>query len=196
MVVLKNQNRRSGIFYLRPLCGFGFFSKSDFSAIFFSHFRSSTDSFLKFSLSRLQINAKYACSVSLSWLTISPAVSSISFSGLSSGTLKKSSLCVSRRARAIPFSGSGRSTLSRRICEQRQLPMKQVYFAEYGMGGTPPTSGSTRCISTDGAPLIRCSCAVLRIYYQKSRDNKRSSVSLLFELLLSLHRYLLRSFSN
>lgn len=103
MVVLKNQNRRSGIFYLRPLCGFGFFSKSDFSAIFFSHFRSSTDSFLKFSLSRLQINAKYACSVSLSWLTISPAVSSISFSGLSSGTLKKSSLCVSRRARAIPF---------------------------------------------------------------------------------------------
>src|SRR5574344_2832613 len=68
MVVLKNQNRRSGIFYLRPLCGFGFFSKSDFSAIFFSHFRSSTDSFLKFSLSRLQINAKYACSVSLSWL--------------------------------------------------------------------------------------------------------------------------------
>ena len=49
MVVLKNQNRRSGIFYLRPLCGFGFFSKSDFSAIFFSHFRSSTDSFLKFS---------------------------------------------------------------------------------------------------------------------------------------------------
>lgn len=74
MVVLKNQNRRSGIFYLRPLCGFGFFSKSDFSAIFFSHFRSSTDSFLKFSLSRLQINAKYACSVSLSWLTISPAV--------------------------------------------------------------------------------------------------------------------------
>ena len=88
MVVLKNQNRRSGIFYLRPLCGFGFFSKSDFSAIFFSHFRSSTDSFLKFSLSRLQINAKYACSVSLSWLTISPAVSSISFSGLSSGTLK------------------------------------------------------------------------------------------------------------
>lgn len=69
MVVLKNQNRRSGIFYLRPLCGFGFFSKSDFSAIFFSHFRSSTDSFLKFSLSRLQINAKYACSVSLSWLT-------------------------------------------------------------------------------------------------------------------------------
>ena len=26
MVVLKNQNRRSGIFYLRPLCGFGFFS--------------------------------------------------------------------------------------------------------------------------------------------------------------------------
>ena len=50
MVVLKNQNRRSGIFYLRPLCGFGFFSKSDFSAIFFSHFRSSTDSFLKFSL--------------------------------------------------------------------------------------------------------------------------------------------------
>ena len=34
MVVLKNQNRRSGIFYLRPLCGFGFFSKSDFSAIF------------------------------------------------------------------------------------------------------------------------------------------------------------------
>lgn len=52
MVVLKNQNRRSGIFYLRPLCGFGFFSKSDFSAIFFSHFRSSTDSFLKFSLSR------------------------------------------------------------------------------------------------------------------------------------------------
>ena len=84
MVVLKNQNRRSGIFYLRPLCGFGFFSKSDFSAIFFSHFRSSTDSFLKFSLSRLQINAKYACSVSLSWLTISPAVSSISFSGLSS----------------------------------------------------------------------------------------------------------------
>ena len=32
MVVLKNQNRRSGIFYLRPLCGFGFFSKSDFSA--------------------------------------------------------------------------------------------------------------------------------------------------------------------
>ena len=31
MVVLKNQNRRSGIFYLRPLCGFGFFSKSDFS---------------------------------------------------------------------------------------------------------------------------------------------------------------------
>ena len=41
MVVLKNQNRRSGIFYLRPLCGFGFFSKSDFSAIFFSHFRSS-----------------------------------------------------------------------------------------------------------------------------------------------------------
>ena len=101
MVVLKNQNRRSGIFYLRPLCGFGFFSKSDFSAIFFSHFRSSTDSFLKFSLSRLQINAKYACSVSLSWLTISPAVSSISFSGLSSGTLKKSSLCVSRRARAI-----------------------------------------------------------------------------------------------
>ena len=75
MVVLKNQNRRSGIFYLRPLCGFGFFSKSDFSAIFFSHFRSSTDSFLKFSLSRLQINAKYACSVSLSWLTISPAVS-------------------------------------------------------------------------------------------------------------------------
>ncbi|WP_456298643.1 hypothetical protein [Intestinibaculum porci] len=94
MVVLKNQNRRSGIFYLRPLCGFGFFSKSDFSAIFFSHFRSSTDSFLKFSLSRLQINAKYACSVSLSWLTISPAVSSISFSGLSSGTLKKSSLCV------------------------------------------------------------------------------------------------------
>ena len=82
MVVLKNQNRRSGIFYLRPLCGFGFFSKSDFSAIFFSHFRSSTDSFLKFSLSRLQINAKYACSVSLSWLTISPAVSSISFSGV------------------------------------------------------------------------------------------------------------------
>ena len=102
MVVLKNQNRRSGIFYLRPLCGFGFFSKSDFSAIFFSHFRSSTDSFLKFSLSRLQINAKYACSVSLSWLTISPAVSSISFSGLSSGTLKKSSLCVSRRAKANP----------------------------------------------------------------------------------------------
>ena len=101
MVVLKNQNRRSGIFYLRPLCGFGFFSKSDFSAIFFSHFRSSTDSFLKFSLSRLQINAKYACSVSLSWLTISPAVSSISFSGLSSGTLKKSSLCASRRSRAI-----------------------------------------------------------------------------------------------
>ena len=46
MVVLKNQNRRSGNFYLRPLCGFGFFSKSDFSAIFFSHFRSSTDSFL------------------------------------------------------------------------------------------------------------------------------------------------------
>ena len=94
------------------------------------------------------------------------------------------------------YSGSGRSTLSRKICEQRQLPMKQVYLAEYGMGGTPPTSGSTRCISTDGAPLIRCSCAVLRIYYQKSRDNKRSSVSLLFELLLSLHRYLLRSFSN
>ena len=29
MVVLKNQNRRSGIFYLRPLCGFGFFSKSE-----------------------------------------------------------------------------------------------------------------------------------------------------------------------
>lgn len=53
MVVLKNQNRRSGIFYLRPLCGFGFFSKSDFSAIFFSHFRSSTDSFLKFSLEQL-----------------------------------------------------------------------------------------------------------------------------------------------
>lgn len=74
MVVLKNQNRRSGIFYLRPLCGFGFFSKSDFSAIFFSHFRSSTDSFLKFSLSRLQINAKYACSVSLSWLVVSSAV--------------------------------------------------------------------------------------------------------------------------
>ena len=94
MVVLKNQNRRSGIFYLRPLCGFGFFSKSDFSAIFFSHFRSSTDSFLKFSLSRLQINAKYACSVSLSWLTISPAVSSISFSGLSSGTHEKSSCVV------------------------------------------------------------------------------------------------------
>lgn len=114
MVVLKNQNRRSGIFYLRPLCGFGFFSKSDFSAIFFSHFRSSTDSFLKFSLSRLQINAKYACSVSLSWLTISPAVSSISFSGLSSGTLKKSSLCVSRRARqsrlcpVVSHSGKGK----------------------------------------------------------------------------------------
>ena len=35
MVVLKNQNRRSGIFYLRPLCGFGFFSKSDFSALNF-----------------------------------------------------------------------------------------------------------------------------------------------------------------
>ena len=34
MVVLKNQNRRSGIFYLRPLCGFGFFSKSDFPQSF------------------------------------------------------------------------------------------------------------------------------------------------------------------
>ena len=56
MVVLKNQNRRSGIFYLRPLCGFGFFSKSDFSAIFFSHFRSSTDSFLKFSLGQFTRN--------------------------------------------------------------------------------------------------------------------------------------------
>ena len=31
---------------MRPRCGFGFFSKSDFSAIFFSHFFSSSDSFL------------------------------------------------------------------------------------------------------------------------------------------------------
>ena len=33
MVVLKNQNRRSGIFYLRPLCGFGFFSKDAIEAM-------------------------------------------------------------------------------------------------------------------------------------------------------------------
>ena len=32
--------------YFRPRCGFGFFSKSDFCAIRFSHFLSSSDSFL------------------------------------------------------------------------------------------------------------------------------------------------------
>ena len=32
-------------FYFHPRCGFGFFSKSDFSAIRFSHFFSSSDSF-------------------------------------------------------------------------------------------------------------------------------------------------------
>ena len=50
------------VLYFRPRWGFGFFSKSDFCAIFFSHFFSSSDSFFKFSLSRLQINAKDACS--------------------------------------------------------------------------------------------------------------------------------------
>ena len=73
-------------------------SKSDFSEIFFSHFFSSPDSFLKFSRSRLQINAKDACSGSLSGLAFSVAASNNPFSGLSSGTLKKSSLCVSRRS--------------------------------------------------------------------------------------------------
>ena len=51
--------------YFLPRCGFGFFSKSDFCVIFFSHFFSSSDSFFKFRLSRLQINAKAACSGSI-----------------------------------------------------------------------------------------------------------------------------------
>lgn len=55
--------------YFHPHCGFGFFNKSDFSAIFFSHFVSSADSFPKFSRSRLQINANAACSGSLSGLS-------------------------------------------------------------------------------------------------------------------------------
>lgn len=74
--------------YFRPRCGFGFFSKSDFSAIFFSHFFSSSDSFFKFNLSRLQINAKDACSGSPSSLAASSAACKNPFSGLSSGTLK------------------------------------------------------------------------------------------------------------
>ncbi len=82
---------------LFPLCGFGFFSKSDFCAIFFSHFFYSSDSFFKFNLSRLQINAKDACSESMSGLAASSTVCKKSFSGLSSGTLKKSSLWASRR---------------------------------------------------------------------------------------------------
>ena len=89
--------------YFRPRCGFGFFSKSDFSAIFFSHFFSSSDSFFKFNLSRLQINAKDACSGSPSSLAASSAACKNPFSGLSSGTLKKSSLWASRRSRAILF---------------------------------------------------------------------------------------------
>ena len=88
---------------LSPRCGLGFFNKSDFCAIFFSHFFSSSDSFFKFNLSRLQINAKAACSGSPSSLATSSAVCKKSFSGLSSGTLKKSSLCASRRSRAILF---------------------------------------------------------------------------------------------
>ena len=86
---------------LPPLCGLGFLSKSDFSAIFFSHFFSSSDSFLKFSLSLLQMNIKDAVSGSLSSLTVSSTACKKPFSGLSSGTLKKSSLWVSRRSRAI-----------------------------------------------------------------------------------------------
>lgn len=89
--------------YFLPRCGFGFFSKSDFCAIFFSHFFSSSDSFFKFNLSRLQINAKATCSGSLPSLAVSSAVCKKSSSGLSSGTLKKSSLCVSHRSKAILF---------------------------------------------------------------------------------------------
>ena len=74
------------VLYFRPRCGFGFFSKSDFCAIFFSHFFSSSDSFFKFNLSRLQINASDACSGSLSSLAVSSAVCKKSSSGLSSRT--------------------------------------------------------------------------------------------------------------
>ena len=49
------------------------------------------------------INAKAACSGSLSGLAASSTVCKKSSSGLSSGTLKKSSLCASRRSRAILF---------------------------------------------------------------------------------------------
>ena len=52
---VKKVNSILSISYFLPRCGFGFFSKSDFCAIFFSHFFSSSDSFFKFSLSRLQI---------------------------------------------------------------------------------------------------------------------------------------------
>ena len=62
-----------------------------------------SDSFFKFNLSRLQINASDACSGSLPSLAVSSAVCKKSSNGLSSGTLKKSSLCVSRRSRAILF---------------------------------------------------------------------------------------------
>ena len=89
--------------YFLPRWGFGFFSKSDFCAIFFNHFFSSSDSFFKFNLSRLQINAKDACSGSPSSLATSSAVCKKSSSGLSSGTRKKSSLCAFRRSRAILF---------------------------------------------------------------------------------------------
>jgi len=65
--------------------------------------QNSSDSFFKFNLSRLQINAKAACSGSLSGLAVSSAVCKKSSRGLSSGTLKKSSLCASRRSRAILF---------------------------------------------------------------------------------------------
>ena len=63
----------------------------------------SSDSFFKFNLSRLQINAKAACSGSLPSLATSSAVCKKSSSGLSSGTLKKSSLCASRRSRAVSY---------------------------------------------------------------------------------------------